>query len=142
AHRRRAPHPSGSSARSCGQAGCIAHVLLLRLSAAANSRYGPFRDSRAVYGAAAPASPGATLPPSRRDGHRARKPTAGHGPRIMRDEQFLTTEEVMDYLQVNLRTIYRLIKAGRIPAVRVGRQWRFHKKDIDAWLDENRTTAP
>jgi excisionase family DNA binding protein len=60
----------------------------------------------------------------------------------MRDEQFLTTEEVMDYLQVNLRTIYRLIKAGRIPAVRVGRQWRFHKKDIDAWLDENRTTAP
>lgn len=57
----------------------------------------------------------------------------------MRDEQFLTTEEVMDYLQVNLRTIYRLIKAGRIPAVRIGRQWRFHKKDIDAWLDGNRS---
>lgn len=57
----------------------------------------------------------------------------------MSDEQFLTTEEVMDYLQVNLRTVYRLIKAGRIPAVRIGRQWRFHKKDIDAWLDGNRS---
>jgi excisionase family DNA binding protein len=57
----------------------------------------------------------------------------------MHDEQFLTTEEVMDYLQVNLRTVYRLIKAGRIPAVRIGRQWRFQKKDIDAWLDGNRS---
>ena len=54
------------------------------------------------------------------------------------DEVFLTTEEVLEYLQVNLRTIYRLIKAGKIPAVRVGRQWRFRKRDIDAWLDSQR----
>jgi len=66
-----------------------------------------------------------------------------------RDEGFLTTEEVLDYLQVNLRTVYRLIKAGKIPAVRVGRQWRFRKHDIDAWLESQRsrqvpraTTAP
>ena len=50
------------------------------------------------------------------------------------DEAFLTTDEVLDYLHVNLRTVYRLIKAGKIPAVRVGRQWRFRKTDIDAWL--------
>jgi CheY-like chemotaxis protein len=31
--------------------------------------------------------------------------------------------------------VYRLIKAGKIPAVRVGRQWRFRKRDIDAWLE-------
>ena len=54
------------------------------------------------------------------------------------DESFLTTEEVLEYLQVNLRTVYRLIKAGRIPAVRVGRQWRFRKRDIDAWLESQR----
>jgi excisionase family DNA binding protein len=54
------------------------------------------------------------------------------------DEVFLTTEEVLEYLHVNLRTIYRLIKAGKIPAVRVGRQWRFRKRDIDAWLDSQR----
>src|ERR1700704_6153448 len=57
----------------------------------------------------------------------------------MIDETFLTTEEVLEYLQVNLRTVYRLIKAGKIPAVRVGRQWRFRKRDIDAWLDSQRS---
>lgn len=56
----------------------------------------------------------------------------------MIDEAFLTTEEVLEYLQVNLRTVYRLIKAGKIPAVRVGRQWRFRKRDIDAWLESQR----
>jgi excisionase family DNA binding protein len=57
------------------------------------------------------------------------------------DEVFLTTEEVLEYLQVNLRTVYRLIKAGKIPAVRVGRQWRFRKRDIDAWLDSQRASG-
>jgi excisionase family DNA binding protein len=65
----------------------------------------------------------------------------------MAEEGFLTTEEVLEYLQVNLRTVYRLIKAGKIPAVRVGRQWRFRKRDIDAWLEtqrprQSRTAAP
>lgn len=59
----------------------------------------------------------------------------------MMDESFLTTEEVLEYLQVNLRTVYRLIKAGKIPAVRVGRQWRFRKGDIDAWLESQRPRA-
>src|SRR6476659_3854778 len=57
----------------------------------------------------------------------------------MIDESFLTTEEVLEYLQVNLRTVYRLIKAGKLPAVRVGRQWRFRKRDIDQWLENQRT---
>jgi excisionase family DNA binding protein len=59
----------------------------------------------------------------------------------MKDDVFLTTEEVLEYLQVNLRTVYRLIKAGKIPAVRVGRQWRFRKTDIDAWLESQRPRA-
>src|SRR5687768_8773633 len=57
----------------------------------------------------------------------------------MNDDHFLTTEEVLAYLQVNLRTVYRLIKARKIPAVRVGRQWRFRKRDIDSWLDSQRS---
>ena len=56
----------------------------------------------------------------------------------MPDETFLTTEDVLAYLRVNLRTVYRLIKAGKIPAVRVGRQWRFRKSDLDAWLESQR----
>ena len=56
----------------------------------------------------------------------------------MNDDTFLTTDEVLEYLQVNLRTVYRLIKAGKLPAVRVGRQWRFRRSDIDAWLESGR----
>jgi excisionase family DNA binding protein len=51
---------------------------------------------------------------------------------------FLTTDEVLDYLKVTSRTIYRLIKAGDLPAVRIGRQWRFRQSDLDAWLDRQR----
>ena len=56
-------------------------------------------------------------------------------------EAFLTTDEVLAYLQVNLRTVYRLIDAGKLPAVRVGRQWRFRRADIDAWLDQRPVAA-
>ena len=57
-------------------------------------------------------------------------------------EAFLTTDEVLAYLQVNLRTVYRLIDAGKLPAVRVGRQWRFRRRDIDAWLAEQQQSPP
>ncbi len=51
-------------------------------------------------------------------------------------EAFLTTDEVLAYLKINLRTVYRLVEAGKLPAVRVGRQWRFRRRDVDAWLDQ------
>jgi excisionase family DNA binding protein len=60
----------------------------------------------------------------------------------MNTDGYLTTEEVLDYLKVNLRTVYRLIKARKIPAVRVGRQWRFRKTDIDAWLQTQGGVRP
>lgn len=56
----------------------------------------------------------------------------------MPDEIFLTTDEVLKYLQINRRTVYRLIKAGKIPAVRVGRQWRFRKVELDTQLETER----
>jgi excisionase family DNA binding protein len=56
----------------------------------------------------------------------------------MDEDHFLTTEEVLDYLQINLRTVYRLARAGKIPAIRVGRLWRFRKKDIEVWVANQR----
>jgi excisionase family DNA binding protein len=56
----------------------------------------------------------------------------------MTQDDFLTTSELLDYLQVNLRTVHRLIKAGQIPPVRVGREWLFRRRDIDGWLEANR----
>lgn len=50
--------------------------------------------------------------------------------------RLMTIEEVILYLRVNARTVYRLIHAGSLPAVRVGRQWRIRRGDLDAWLDQ------
>jgi excisionase family DNA binding protein len=53
-------------------------------------------------------------------------------------EAFLTTEEVLSYLKITPRTIYRLIRSGELPAVRIGRQWRFRHADLDRWLERQR----
>lgn len=53
-------------------------------------------------------------------------------------EAFLTTEEVLGYLKITPRTIYRLIRSGELPAVRIGRQWRFRRGDLDRWLERQR----
>jgi excisionase family DNA binding protein len=56
-------------------------------------------------------------------------------------QAFLTTEDVLGYLKVTPRTIYRLIRTGELPAVRIGRQWRFRRADLDDWLDRQRATV-
>jgi len=52
-------------------------------------------------------------------------------------ENLLTTDQVAEYLRVDKFTIYRLVGRKKIPAFRVGSQWRFDKKIIDAWLLKN-----
>jgi len=53
----------------------------------------------------------------------------------------LTTDEVLTYLKVTPRTIYRLIRSGELPALRIGRQWRFRRADLDAWIERQRAGA-
>jgi excisionase family DNA binding protein len=54
---------------------------------------------------------------------------------------FLTTEDVVAYLNVTPRTIYRLIRTGELPAIRIGHQWRVRQSDLDDWLDRQRAVA-
>lgn len=46
----------------------------------------------------------------------------------------LTTREVQNLLHVDRTTIYRMVEGGQLPAVRVGKQWRFARTDLDRWL--------
>jgi len=48
--------------------------------------------------------------------------------------ELMTIEELEEYLQFTRKTIYRLLKEGSIPAVKIGNKWRFHKEMIDTWL--------
>ena len=54
-------------------------------------------------------------------------------------QAFLTTEEVLGYLKTTPRTIYRLIRSGELPAVRIGLQWRFRRVDLDRWVERHAT---
>lgn len=56
--------------------------------------------------------------------------------------RFLKTDEVLDCLNVTPRTLYRLIRTGQLPAVRVGRQWRFRKSDLENWLTAREAPRP
>ena len=45
----------------------------------------------------------------------------------------LTLEEVAGYLRVHPSTIYRLLKKKKLPAFKVGSDWRFNLESIDRW---------
>ena len=49
--------------------------------------------------------------------------------------KLLTVVEVADLLRINKSTVYRMAKQGRLPATRVGRQWRFRKSVLDGLLE-------
>jgi excisionase family DNA binding protein len=51
--------------------------------------------------------------------------------------RLMTVSEVADYLRVTKKTIYRLLLRGKIPATKVGNQWRFNQGAIDKWLQRN-----
>jgi excisionase family DNA binding protein len=50
--------------------------------------------------------------------------------------EVLTVTELCTYLKVDRSTVYRLIKAGKLPAFKVGGDWRFNVEEIDRWRFE------
>lgn len=49
-------------------------------------------------------------------------------------EELLTTKQVLDILQVDRTTIYRMLKDGRLSGVKVGQQWRFPQSEVETLL--------
>ena len=56
-------------------------------------------------------------------------------------EKLMTLEEVADYLRLSKDTVYRLANTGKLPASKVGNQWRFRREDVDQWLDMNKNVS-
>jgi excisionase family DNA binding protein len=48
----------------------------------------------------------------------------------------LTMEDVASLLKVHPMTIYRLLKNHRIPAFKMGSDWRFNRESIERWIKE------
>lgn len=51
--------------------------------------------------------------------------------------ELMTLPEIAEYLRFTRKTIYELLKQGKIPAIKIGRKWRFDKEVIDNWLYHN-----
>lgn len=50
-------------------------------------------------------------------------------------DEIMTIRGVANYMKMNERTIYKLVRAGKLPAVKVANQWRFKKSWLDRWLE-------
>jgi len=48
------------------------------------------------------------------------------------NDEIMTAREVADFLRINLMTVYNLVNKGKLPAIRVGRSWRFRRSDLEA----------
>ncbi len=57
-------------------------------------------------------------------------------------DKLLTTRELVDLLHLDRVTIYKMVKDGELPALRVGGQWRFAEEAVNAWLKRRRGEAP
>ena len=55
--------------------------------------------------------------------------------------RFLTVAEVADIMRVSSMTVYRLIKSGELPAVRIGKSYRLAEDEVDRYLAQGFSTA-
>jgi len=46
----------------------------------------------------------------------------------------LSVKDVADYLKLSERTVYKLVREGRLPAARIGGVYRFRREEIDEWM--------
>jgi len=52
------------------------------------------------------------------------------------NKEIMTTKEVAEYLNVHPLTVHKYAREGKIPAFKIGTDWRFHKRYIERWIRE------
>ena len=50
------------------------------------------------------------------------------------DSEFLTAEEVAEYLRLPLSTVYKLVQDKKLPGFKVGKHWRFRRETFEQWI--------
>jgi len=54
------------------------------------------------------------------------------------EKEFYFAEELANKLRVNIMTIYRYIKAGKLKAYKIGKEFRIDKKELNEFLNKNK----
>jgi excisionase family DNA binding protein len=52
------------------------------------------------------------------------------------EKEILTIEEAAAYLQIGKRSLYKLVKEGKIPGKKILNKWRFEKESLKLWIRE------
>lgn len=56
--------------------------------------------------------------------------------------RFLTPEEISALFKIPVRTVHHLARSKKIPAMKVGRLWRFREQDINRWISSQCDNFP
>ena len=56
--------------------------------------------------------------------------------------ELLTTRKMQELLQLDRSTIYRMAESGQLPAIKVGKQWRFPASEVEKWLHGSSDESP
>jgi len=56
---------------------------------------------------------------------------------MIKNNDIMTLEEVADYLRLKPQTIYTWAQEKKIPAAKLGKEWRFRKSLIDKWFNQH-----
>lgn len=51
------------------------------------------------------------------------------------EEKLLSVDDLCEYLGIGRDTIYKWISVKNLPAYRLGRLWKFKKKEVDKWIE-------
>ncbi|MCM2348634.1 MAG: helix-turn-helix domain-containing protein [Bacteriovoracaceae bacterium] len=49
-------------------------------------------------------------------------------------DRWLSVVEIAQYLGISKETVYRWLDVGRIPAHKIGKQWKFKVSEVDKWV--------
>jgi len=60
----------------------------------------------------------------------------------MKDKEIWDAKDVAEYLHVHLFTVHKYAREGKIPAFKIGADWRFHRKSIEKWIHEKEQGSP
>lgn len=58
---------------------------------------------------------------------------------VVIDDKWLTIDELAEYLKMGRTKLYTMAQKARIPASKIGNQWRFDRAKIDSWMNRNST---
>ena len=61
------------------------------------------------------------------------------GEHVVVEEKLLTLEEAAEFLRINPEVLRRKAREGKVPAAKIGRQWRFRLTRLLEWLDQGGT---